>query len=461
MASQGIKDKKILILGTDTDALSIANFLVNKGALVSLYDDKFNLETKEELLAPYAQLKNIEINVGDFQAKYLEGQNWVLYGKTYALAQNFINDIRQSGMELLSFLDFLGLFVTAPIVLVAGTSGRKTTAHVIEKMLVESGKKVLSNVSSSLGEILSSTPDFIVLALETLLIDDFRHLKARALVFLNLAEELPEHFPNLNDYLLWQRRVLKCVDSETIFVLNSQDLNIVSFVQGVQGRTLFFGAQEVPEGFEGAWSNKKSAFVRTKDSSQAQIFDISQFRIRGPHNRENLMAAILAATSLGVKSNSIQKALEEVKTLPHRLQFVKSLNAVAFYNDSAATNSNAVSRALYSFSEPVILIMGGKDVPGNFGVLAPHVRLKVKNLILVGEAKERVNRALGDFTETFLVGTMEEAILISYQKSRSGDVILLSPGCPAGDVYKSFEERGDFFRNMILGLTQIRKPHVI
>ncbi len=105
--------------------------------------------------------------------------------------------------------------------------------------------------------------------------------------------------------------------------------------------------------------------------------------------------------------------------------------------------------------------MGGKEVNANFASLAPHVRLKVKNLILVGEAKERVNRSLGDFTETFLVGTMEEAILIAYQKSRSGDVILMSPGCPSGDAFKDLEERGDFFRNMILGFTQVRKPHLI
>jgi UDP-N-acetylmuramoylalanine--D-glutamate ligase len=183
--------------------------------------------------------------------------------------------------------------------------------------------------------------------------------------------------------------------------------------------------------------------------------------MRGPHNRENLMAAVLCALSLGVKPGAIQKTINEVKSLPHRLQFVKRLNAVAFYNDSAATNCSAVARSLYSFTEPIILIMGGKEVAANFGVLAPHVRLKVKNLILVGEAKERVNRSLGDFTETFLVGTMEEAILISYQKSRSGDVILLSPGCPAGDAFKTMEERGDFFRNMIGGFTQSRKPHVI
>ncbi|MBP7844772.1 MAG: UDP-N-acetylmuramoyl-L-alanine--D-glutamate ligase [Proteobacteria bacterium] len=461
MASQGIKDKKILILGTDRDALSMGLFLKKNGASVSFYEESLSEEKKQERFANFPE--GLEaLSTGEFQSKNLEGQNLVLFGMSYALAHNLLNDIRQSGVELMGFVDFVAYYSTAPIVAVAGTSGKRTTAYLLENMLLDAGKKVASNAQQPIAEVLENPNlDYIVLAINSLYVEDFKHFKPKTLLFLNLAEELPDPFPNLNDYMLWQKRVLRNVDDDTSFVLNSQDLSIVSFVQGLQGRTLFFGAQEVPEGFEGAWSNKKSLLIRVKESEQALNFDVSNFRMRGPHNRENLMAAALAALSLGVKAASVQKVINELKGLPHRLQFVKRVNSVAFYNDSAATNCTAVSRALYSFNEPIILIMGGKEVNANFASLAPHVRLKVKNLILVGEAKERVNRSLGDFTETFLVGTMEEAILIAYQKSRSGDVILMSPGCPSGDAFKDLEERGDFFRNMILGFTQVRKPHLI
>ncbi len=135
--------------------------------------------------------------------------------------------------------------------------------------------------------------------------------------------------------------------------------------------------------------------------------------------------------------------------LPHRLEYVRKVGGVQFFNDSKATNVHAVLRALDSFDENVILIAGGKDTNLSYEALRNVVRRKVKTLILVGEATERINRDLGDFSETFLIGTFEEAVLIAYQKSRIGDVVLLSPGCSSFDMFDSFEERGDYFKEII------------
>lgn len=183
--------------------------------------------------------------------------------------------------------------------------------------------------------------------------------------------------------------------------------------------------------------------------------------MRGFHNRENLMAATLAAFSLGVTPPSVQKAINELRALPHRIQFVKRINDVAFYSDAYATNPAAVTRTLGAFHEPVILIMGGKDKELNFSPLAPHIRLRVKNLIITGESKEKINRYLGDYTETFLVGTLEEAILLAYQKSRNGDVVLLSPGCMGTDKFVTQQDMGEFFSKLVLSLSQPRKPNVL
>ncbi|MCX7978787.1 MAG: UDP-N-acetylmuramoyl-L-alanine--D-glutamate ligase, partial [Bdellovibrionaceae bacterium] len=135
--------------------------------------------------------------------------------------------------------------------------------------------------------------------------------------------------------------------------------------------------------------------------------------------------------------------------LPHRIEYVRKVGGVMFYNDSKATNVHAVMRALDTFQENVILIAGGKDTNINFEPLRNLIRRKVKTLILVGEAKERINREIGDFTETFLIGTFEEAVLIAYQKSRIGDYVLLSPGCPSFDQFDSYKERGEYFKELV------------
>ena len=161
------------------------------------------------------------------------------------------------------------------------------------------------------------------------------------------------------------------------------------------------------------------------------------------------MAAILASREHGATREAVQKVIETFSGLPHRIEYVRKVGGVFFYNDSKATNVHAVLRALDTFDENVILIAGGKDTNLNYEPLRNIVKRKVKTLILVGEAKERINRDLGDFSETFLIGTFEEAVLIAYQKSRIGDVVLLSPGCSSFDMFDSFEERGDYFKEIV------------
>jgi UDP-N-acetylmuramoylalanine--D-glutamate ligase len=134
----------------------------------------------------------------------------------------------------------------------------------------------------------------------------------------------------------------------------------------------------------------------------------------------------------------------------HRLEFVRKKDGVFIFNDSKATNVMSVQRSLAAFKRsPIVLIMGGKDKDADFAPLIDPIHAKVKMLILVGQAKEKINRILGDYTETFLVGTFEEAVLMAYQKSRGGDIILLSPGCASFDMFRNFEERGDYFKKLV------------
>jgi UDP-N-acetylmuramoylalanine--D-glutamate ligase len=141
--------------------------------------------------------------------------------------------------------------------------------------------------------------------------------------------------------------------------------------------------------------------------------------------------------------------IDSFKGMAHRLEYVRRVGGVEFYNDSKATNVHAVSRALDAFEENVILIMGGKDTNLNYTPLKDKIQRRVKTLILVGEAKERINRDIGDYSETFLIGTFEEAVLIAYQKSRIGDTVLLSPGASSFDMFDSYVERGNYFKEIV------------
>ena len=191
----------------------------------------------------------------------------------------------------------------------------------------------------------------------------------------------------------------------------------------------------------------------TKVTGREEIYPLENFKLFGDHNKQNLMASICAARIMGVSQQGIQNCINGFKGLPHRLEYIRKKDGVYFFNDSKATNIQSVQASLQAFKRsPIILIAGGKDKNMDFVPLAPIVKQKVKLLILVGEAKEKLNRALGDYAETYLVGTFEEAVLMSFQKSRNGDVILLSPGCSSQDMFRDFEERGDYFKKLVTQL---------
>lgn len=242
---------------------------------------------------------------------------------------------------------------------------------------------------------------------------------------------------------------------EDYIVTNLRDSKLMSQLSGASTKHLYFTTDAFAkispqhlEKFQGANLETGQIVLRTERWKEHN-FPLQGALLRGLHNRENMMAAMLAAKVAGISNEAIQKVLVTFKPLPHRMEFVARKNQVSFYNDSKGTNVHSLMRSLESFREPVILIAGGRDKGEEYETLAPFIKKYVKSLILVGEAKEKLNRAIGDFSETFLVGTFEEAVYVAYQKSRSGDVVLLSPGCASQDMFKNYEERGDHFKKIV------------
>jgi UDP-N-acetylmuramoylalanine--D-glutamate ligase len=461
MSGLGLKGRKAVVVGANGSGIALTKFLVRRGALVTLVDSRPEDRVKPAL-ADILDLSKFQLDCGEYQAKSFEGAAFVIVTPGTPLDLKSLEQARTAGVQVLTELEFVSLYSEEPIIAVAGTNGKTTTAALLQSMLEADGKAVHSNASAPLADYLnkSKAADYIVAVSSSFQLEGISSFKPAMILFLNLTEDHLDRYPNFETYLAANREVFRNADANTISILNAGDAHALNAAQGLPGKTLFFGSQEIPQIFEGAWTTKNTMTVRLEKNETIE-FTLANLRLRGSHNRENLMAATLAALKLGVKPASIQKVIDATRALSGRVEFVRRLNSVAFYNDACGANPAAVLRTLQAFSEPVILISGGRDKNADYTALCPHVRQRVKNLILVGEAKEKINRALGDFTETFLVGTLEEAILISYQKSRSGDVVLFSPGCDAGPGFEGHDERGDYFKKMVLQLAQPRRPNVI
>jgi UDP-N-acetylmuramoylalanine--D-glutamate ligase len=273
-------------------------------------------------------------------------------------------------------------------------------------------------------------------------------------VFTNLAENHLDRYRNMEEYVNAKRKIFLNTNQNTTSILNADDSAVVELARdpAVQrGRIFYFSRKQALEpqimNIGGAVALKDKIHVRT--GPEIEYYSLTGMKMRGTHSVENIMAALLAAREHGATHEAIQRVIDSFSGIAHRLEYVRKVGGVQFYNDSKATNVHAVKRALDAFDENVILIMGGKDTNLTYGPIADAIRHKVKNLILVGEAKERINRDIGDYSETFLIGTFEEAVLIAYQKSRIGDTVLLSPGCSSFDMFENYVERGNYFKEMV------------
>lgn len=452
-----LKDKKILIVGLGKTGVSLAKFLTKCEAQVTVTDHK----SKPELSAQLEQLdeySNIKFELGSHSPKTFLSQDLVILSPGVAPHLKIFEYARQQGIKITGEFEFVSAFIKEPLVGVTGTNGKTTVARLAEAMLKESNVECWVGGATDTpltNYLLEDKKAKVVIAeVSSFMLEHAVDFSPSNIVFTNLAENHLERYRSMEDYVNAKRKIFKNTNQATTSILNADDNAVVELARdpSVQrGRIFYFSRKPALEpqimNIGGAVNVGDELRVRT--GPEIETFSIKNVKMKGKHSIENLMAALLLAREYGATHEAVQKVIDTWIGLKHRLEYVRKVGGVLFYNDSKATNVHAVSRALDCFDENVILIAGGKDTNLNYGPLQNMIKRKVKTLILVGEAKERINRDLGDFSETYLIGTFEEAVLIAYQKSRIGDVVLLSPGCSSFDMFDSYEERGDYFKEIV------------
>lgn len=451
-----LKDKKIMVIGLAKSGVSLVRFLVEKGAKVTVSDHK----SKAELSNSLEQIESLQLEYdlgGHTPKKFIE-QDLIILSPGVSPQLKIFDYARHNGVKVTGEFEFANWFIKEPVIAITGTNGKTTTTYLIHKILKESGVDawIGGNYGTPVIEYVASGKKAQVLVLEvsSFQLEHCEKFNPKNVVFTNLAENHLDRYKSMEDYINAKRRIFANTNPTTTSILNADDNAVIELARdpAVQrGRIFYFSRKSALEpqimNIGGIVNIKDELRVRT--GPDIESLSIKGMRARGKHSIENLMAAILASREHGATSEAILSVINNFKGIPHRLEYVRRVGGVEFFNDSKATNVHSVKRALDAFDENVILIMGGKDTNLSYESLRDMVRKKVKSLILVGEAKERINRDVGDFCETYLIGTFEEAVLIAYQKSRIGDTVLLSPGCSSFDMFDSYVERGNYYKDIV------------
>jgi len=443
--------KKVLVVGLARTGLATAKFLKSKGSMVSTTEAKSREELKEAVLE--LERTNIFSEWGGHQSETFLKQDMIVVSPGVDLKIEPIQKALEKGIQVISEIELAYHFINIPIVAVTGTNGKTTTTLLIGEMLKEEGKRV--GVGGNVGDPLILFADggdrweALVAEISSFQLEAIEEFRPRLSVLLNVTEDHLDRYSQFSDYVEAKARIFLNQTPGDMAVLNKDDSIVMGLARKVRAKKIVFSSNEKQR--EGAFFNGQTIFLRLGEDEEG--YPLDRVPLKGIHNVENMMAALTTARIFGCSKQAIQNVLNRFEGLEHRLEFVREIEGVRFYNDSKGTNVGSVVKSLQSFREPVILIAGGKDKRGDLSPLRELIQSGVKRLILIGEAKERMARELGGLTDTAVTETLEEAVLLAFQTARKGEVVLLSPACSSFDMFKDYKERGEVFKETVYHLS--------
>ncbi len=442
-----LRGKRVLVIGMARTGIATAKFLKAKGSLVTTTEVK----PEEEMREASRELKGLDLSAewGSHQTETFLKQDLIVVSPGVDLSMDPIQKAIRQGVRVISEIELAYHFIRVPILAITGTNGKTTTTLLLGEMLKEDGRRV--GVGGNVGEPLILFADgvdrweVLVVEISSFQLEAIEDFRPRISVLLNITEDHLDRYFSYNDYIQAKARVFANQNSGDLAVLNRDDPIVMQSGEKAKAKKILFSMRERLE--EGAFSDGRTISLRFE--GKAEEYSLGKAPMKGVHNVENMMAALTAARIFGCSKRAVQDVLDRFKGLEHRLEFVREIGGVRFYDDSKGTNVGSVVKSLQSFSEPVILIAGGKDKNGDLSPLKELVQKRVKHLVLLGEAKDRMNRELGSLTDTVMAKTLEEAVSLARQKAKAGEVVLLSPACSSFDMFKDYKERGRVFKEAV------------
>jgi UDP-N-acetylmuramoylalanine--D-glutamate ligase len=440
------RGKKVTVVGLARSGVAAARALDALGAIVTVTDKK----PLDQLAAQLAALGSGRIAVeagGHPDRIFLEADLLVLSPGVPKIPQ--VLEARRHGVPVISELELAWLLADSPYVGITGTNGKSTVTSLVGLMLARAKKKVLvaGNIGNALTEDVSLLRgrDWIVAELSSFQLEDIETFRPRVAAILNVTQDHLDRYHDMAEYGEAKARIFMNQGKEDFLVLNFDDPLVKSYARRAPATVIPFSrllrfnpGACVLDGFL-VYNGRR-------------IVAADEIRIKGVHNLENSLAAAALALCAGADDKSVAAVLREFPGLEHRLEFVREKDGVAYINDSKGTNVGAVVKSVEGFTQPVILIAGGLDKGSDFSPLYELFRRKVKLLVLIGKAAEKMAEALGTATETVRAATLAEAVERAAKRAARGDVVLLSPACASFDMFKDFEDRGRQFKEAVMKL---------
>ncbi len=452
-----IRGRRIGVVGMARSGLAAAKLAVRHGGIPFVSDSG-----RAELLAdPIAELRTagIAFESGQHSDRVLES-DYVVVSPGVPLTVPIIVKLRERGIPIFSELEFASWVCRAPIVAVTGSNGKTTTTTLIGDIFVAAGwpVEVCGNIGKPFSDVADRLHERGVAVVETssFQLETIADFRPRVALLLNIQPDHLDRHRTFDAYRTIKYRICENQLHGDFFIVNHDDPEIDTATVTTAATIASFSIV-APNGAM-TFVENNHLFVR-RDGIVEDVIHVDDIRIRGRHNLQNASAAVAATAVVGVPVAAMAEALRSFAGVEHRLEPAGTVAGIAFINDSKATNVDSVVVALQSMTTPVYLIAGGRDKGAPYTPIVEAGRRKIKGILAIGEARDKIFHDLGQAFPTQFAATLEEAVLKAFELALPGETVLLSPGCASFDMFENFEHRGRVFKAAVAGLRNGKKKN--
>lgn len=446
----GYAGKHIVVIGAGCTGLGLAGFLLDQGAVVTLSDRR-----RREELAGVEELagRGLRFDCGGHDAALLAGADLIVISPGVPLTVPALADASRAGVPVLGEIEIACRELSAPLIAITGTNGKSTTTCLIGEMLQRWGRHAFvgGNLGTPLIEAVRRTDwDWIVAEISSFQLEAVERFRPRYGMLLNLSEDHLDRYPDMAAYVAAKMRLFENMADGDVAVVNGDDRLALQVTEALACRRILFSSSRVLDegmGFDGEQIVWRHVGIERR-------FPVAELRLKGLHNVENVMAAMIPPLLEGCPPETAWQAVRDFGGLEHRMVPVRQLDGVTWYDDSKGTNVGSVVKSLAGLPAPVTLIAGGKDKGGDYAPLAEAVRDKVAHLILIGQAAERMQQAFAGLTDIRRADSLEQAVQMARGVTVPGGAVLLSPGCSSFDMFRSYAERGEVYSRAVQALPE-------
>ena len=448
-----LKNKRALVVGLGKSGMAAALFLKERGARVTVSDTRSARELATQI--PALLEAGIMVESGGHGLLTFRRQDLIVVSPGVPLDTPEVAQALALGLPVIGELELASRFLVGHVIAITGSNGKTTTTTLAGKIFADAGLPTLvgGNIGLPVIELVaeSTSASWDILEVSSFQLETVEQFQPKIAMVLNITPDHLDRHKTFERYAAAKARITACQTGEDFLVLNAEDKAAQMVAAKTRAQIFWFSnARQIKQG---TFVHGESVFFLAREGGKPEpVLPLAEIPLRGAHNVENVLAAVCAARLAGIAAESIRASVASFRAVEHRLELVRTLAGVEFYNDSKATNVDATLKAVASFPRGVHLILGGKDKDSDYTQLAPLLRERVEAVYLIGSAAEKIERELAGVVKMVKSGTLEAAVRSARDAAQAGDVVLFAPACSSFDQFDNYEHRGRVFRQTVESL---------